>query len=369
MENKGKVREDGITLVALVITIIILLILAGISIQALTQTNLFNQAKQAKNVTENAQRQENETLSEYMDKMNEYLPETLAYKVNSGEVSIGSYIKYTPDTVSEETINKLIEELGTYSGSEANTKETLKQEMGLNWRILDVKDGQVRLISEIPTSSTIELKGYNGYNNAVKLLDGVTSTLYNNTKLVSKVQNIKVEDIKRHMKIQPKDDPTEYQLTNINYPNILKQEENQTVEESNEINEKIGVSKQNEFIVGKSKSNVSSLKNTNWSQSANEDSFSYEKYYELFIKQDTNNYYSKYWLSSRCVLANSKYAGFGGRFIDNGRIFVDYFCFSSGGDYPYKCSFRPIITLNSNIQIDTTNAGEGTKSSPYNIKL
>ena len=31
MENKGKVREHGITLVALVITIIILLILAGIT--------------------------------------------------------------------------------------------------------------------------------------------------------------------------------------------------------------------------------------------------------------------------------------------------------------------------------------------------
>ena len=232
-----------------------------------------------------------------------------------------------------------------------------------------VKDGQVRLISETPTSSKIELKSYDGYNNVVKLLDDVTSTLYNNTKLVSKVQNIKIEDIKRHMKIQPTDDPTEYQLTNINYPNILKQEENQTVEESNEINEKIGVSKQNEFIVGKSKSNVSSLKNTNWSQSTNENSFNDEKYYELFIKKDKNNYYSQYWLSSRCIFVNSKYAEFGARFVVNDRIFVDYFCFSSAGDYFYNCSFRPILTLNSNIQIDTTNAREGSKSSPYNIKL
>ena len=52
-------KNSGITLVALVVTIIILLILAGISIQALTQTNLFNQAKQAKNITENAQKDEN----------------------------------------------------------------------------------------------------------------------------------------------------------------------------------------------------------------------------------------------------------------------------------------------------------------------
>ena len=60
-----KHKEKGITLVALVITIIILLILAGISIQTLTQTGLFENAKQAKNATENAQKYEN-----YMDQRN-----------------------------------------------------------------------------------------------------------------------------------------------------------------------------------------------------------------------------------------------------------------------------------------------------------
>lgn len=42
-------RNRGITLVALVITIIILLILSGITIQALTGTGLFEKAKQAAN--------------------------------------------------------------------------------------------------------------------------------------------------------------------------------------------------------------------------------------------------------------------------------------------------------------------------------
>ena len=41
-------QNKGITLVALVITIVILLILAGISIQALTNTGLFEKAKDAK---------------------------------------------------------------------------------------------------------------------------------------------------------------------------------------------------------------------------------------------------------------------------------------------------------------------------------
>ena len=43
--------EKGITLVALVITIIILLILAGISIQALSESGLFGQAQKAKQTT------------------------------------------------------------------------------------------------------------------------------------------------------------------------------------------------------------------------------------------------------------------------------------------------------------------------------
>ena len=237
--------NKGITLVALVVTIIILLILAGISIQALVQTNLFNQAKQAKNTTENAQKQENETLSEYMDKINEYLPETLAYKVNSGEIPIGSYIKYTPDTVNEETLNKLIEELGTYSGSEANTKETLKQEMELNWRVLDVKDGQVRLISDVATTSTIAIKGYNGYNNAVYLLDDICNKLYNNSKLTNKVQNLKIEDIEQYLKDKIVVSENKISPAGIKYPQIVEQEENQTI---NNITGTLKPSEQTELI-------------------------------------------------------------------------------------------------------------------------
>lgn len=59
-------EQKGITLVALVITIIILLILAGISIATLSGDNgLFNRARQAKNNTIDAQIKENEALNSY----------------------------------------------------------------------------------------------------------------------------------------------------------------------------------------------------------------------------------------------------------------------------------------------------------------
>ena len=300
--------NKGITLVALVVTIIILLILAGISIQALVQTNLFNQAKQAKNTTENAQKQENETLSEYMDKINEYLPETLAYKVNSGEIPIGSYIKYTPDTVNEETLNKLIEELGTYSGSEANTKETLKQEMELNWRVLDVKDGQVRLISDVATTSTIAIKGYNGYNNAVYLLDDICNKLYNNSKLTNKVQNLKIEDIEQYLKDKIVVSENKISPAGIKYPQIVEQEENQTI---NNITGTLKQSEQTELInqTEVKIATSSSLKRTYKWKKLNEESFKNSKYYTMFFNDGENT--KRYWLSTREIYTASDYATFG----------------------------------------------------------
>ena len=55
----------GITLVALVITIVILLILAGISISTLTNTGIFQKAKDAKGASENVEKEEKSLLSEY----------------------------------------------------------------------------------------------------------------------------------------------------------------------------------------------------------------------------------------------------------------------------------------------------------------
>ena len=58
-------KNKGITLVALVVTIVVLLILAGISISALTNTGIFQKAKDAKSASENAQKEEDKLISEY----------------------------------------------------------------------------------------------------------------------------------------------------------------------------------------------------------------------------------------------------------------------------------------------------------------
>lgn len=65
-----KKQNKGITLVALVITIIILLILASISISSLTRSGLFGKAQDAVNRYGNAQNRENSILGEYENYIN-----------------------------------------------------------------------------------------------------------------------------------------------------------------------------------------------------------------------------------------------------------------------------------------------------------
>ena len=99
-------RNKGITLIALVVTIIVLLILAGISIAMLTgQNGILNKATEAKEKTEAAQKVEEKTLQGYEDMMAQYtgnLPsreETKPYFPNStfsykeGDLSTGLVIK------------------------------------------------------------------------------------------------------------------------------------------------------------------------------------------------------------------------------------------------------------------------------------
>ena len=69
--------NKGITLVALVITIVILLILSGISISTLTNTGIFEKAKDAKKASENAELEQNKVLDEYEKELDKYMPQEL----------------------------------------------------------------------------------------------------------------------------------------------------------------------------------------------------------------------------------------------------------------------------------------------------
>ena len=83
-----KNQEKAMTLIALIIAIIILLILATISIQALTNTGLFTKAKEAKEKTAAAEVNQAKTLNEYEDELNKYVSGTSQTKTDwTGKVN------------------------------------------------------------------------------------------------------------------------------------------------------------------------------------------------------------------------------------------------------------------------------------------
>ena len=336
-------NAKGITLVALVITIIILLILATISIQSLTNTGLFEKAKEAKEKTKNATENQAKILNEYEDELNKYVSGTTQTQKLADKVKVGDYVTYIPDALDSNAVSTLKSNLNTYSGKSDSTINPEIKRDDLKWRVLDIQNGQVRLISETPTTSKIELQGYNGYNNAVKLIDDACSTLYTNKQLASKVQNLKIEDITRYMKTQPASSTETYSPTNIKYPKILEIEENQIVVNST-IKNKLGVSSQDVFVTGNDTSTTSTLKTTYWGQSMNNtDSFTDNKYYELFINNGSN--YDAYWMSSRCVNADSAGAGFCINLVISGGVHANDYYNSGGNQFPCRLGFSSMYNF------------------------
>jgi len=116
LKNKNK----GITLVALVITIIILLILAGISISALTNTGIFQKAKDAKQKSADAELDQNTKLDSYENEIDNYLPKQNSNKtVEQAKEKVLSTEKNTELVDAKE--NKIVIPAGFKITGEATT--------------------------------------------------------------------------------------------------------------------------------------------------------------------------------------------------------------------------------------------------------
>ena len=117
-----------------------------------------------------------------------------------------------------------------------------------------------------------------------------------------------------------------------------------------------GLSEQSTPVTGESTA-TSKLKvtQTYWGDSMASTDFTDSKYYTLFINNGSN--LATYWLSSRCVLCSSSFADFYVRYVRGGNV-SGYFMFYSSGDAGGDTgAFRPVVSLESNIQLsgDSTN--------------
>lgn len=238
--KKSFKTSNGITLIALVITIIVLLILAGISISMLSGDNgILQKATDAKTKTDIEQIKEriklayhaaltggqgsytkesleNELENEFGDDFEEVddsdntnwvlkakgqsVTIPAGKKEDRTGINVGDYVNFRVDKDKDNSGNEvakvyLATNLGfEYTGSSSNSDLT---QQDLKWRVLKVnEDGSIKLVANMALNNTISFKGATGYNNAVWILHDVCEKLYSGTingKTI-KARSISLED-------------------------------------------------------------------------------------------------------------------------------------------------------------------------------
>ena len=298
-KKQKEIRKNdsrGITLIALVITMIVLLILAGVSIATLTGENgLLTRANEAKTETEIADEKEKVELSatgalakdngsiiteKYLeDELNSYIGQRdVDYKLEkegnnfivtytksnrnyiihpNGEVveekqregiKVGDYINYSPDENIEGYSSDKLNQDVTGSGNNVNTIIQDK----LDWQVLRIyKDGSIDLIGS-PTSQTIHFYGANGYNNGVYIMNNICEELYSRPSAGIIARSINYEDLENWLTDAGKNirdnnssfgTVKQYNQNNNNYYPVLYAKENGSgINTSTIKNDGIGIS-------------------------------------------------------------------------------------------------------------------------------
>ena len=247
---KGR-REKGITLIALVITIIVLLILAGVTIATLTGDNgILTKANEAKTRTNEKDEEEQIEIgyTEYL--MADQTGEKVNFEVSEATVTgkegdwiikfdktekeyyfdgetitkvtwkqkgdtitnietkqtlkVGDYVDYDPTleaNASDLTYTSKTDKTGADSDQEFNAETYKNAEYG--WRILGVSKGKLRLISgefvgagnyTNGSRTYYTLKGQKGYINGIEELNKI-SAIFGHGKGAEGAKSITVEDI------------------------------------------------------------------------------------------------------------------------------------------------------------------------------
>ena len=280
-------NEKAITLIALVVTIVILLILAGVTItMTLGQNGLFTRARAGAAAYNESEVRDDlsmlitqytwDKVSEKTDKsLGDYLKDNGAtsvkanadgiilevtykgytFKVNkdSGEIievsksdssdspttptiipKVGEIVSYTPDTPSTGY------DLST-AKSGSNRAQTIDGTYDpTTWKIMEVdENGNVTKLFGVPNSSqsTVGFGNSTGYNNGVYLLNDICKSRYGNASLGATARSLTIEDIESKMNSTGiaarngyKSGTTQYGTTktftgsNAKYPAIYAQE-------------------------------------------------------------------------------------------------------------------------------------------------
>ena len=419
--KKINMKEKGITLIALVITIIVLLILAGVTIATLTGDNgILTKATEAKDKTEEGEEEEKvklsvagalakdnggeikegyldeELASQFGEKGTDYNIEgsgpftvtiivsgriylinedgTLGEVVEREGIKVGDYVNYTYDTV--EGGYTLSQEESGYT-----SEQTVEQTKGLKWKILNIDaSGRVDLISEEPTSRIVYFRGARGYNNGVLLINDICKSLYSNSSLGIEARSLDLKDIEDQMSeegiaardaYKNSDSGIQYGNTktygsgNNQYPNLYAKENGSGINTTAVKTDGIDVnadeySEPTEEDASTAEEGLTVTQSYyGWSNTPS-NYFNDQEFYDLVF--GTNSYY---WLASRCARCDSTWAGFGLRGVSVSNLIGCFMFYSSGNANDDNRYLRPVVSLGADIQITPVENADG--STPSNM--
>ena len=426
-------ERNGITLIALVITIIVLLILAGVTIATLTGDNgILGKANEAKTTNDEEKAKEQIKIAvmgsygkdgelNYDDLKQNLgqigitgLSDTASYplkvtldgvkatikengKVEFGKtIEVGDYVDYDPTleaNASDLTYTSTADKTGTNSDQEFNA--TTYKSAGYGWRILGVKNGKIRLISEefigpgkdkeiyIGSRTYYNLKGQKGYINGIEELNKI-SAIFGHGKGAEKAKSITVEDIKGITGYNP--ETAKYNQGDWNeYGNkVTYTKEGETKLSSSATNGQKWSGTQNTFNYY-DKTNKTFKALTSGSTEITSTSYYYASaqvnssfltgevnsdgtmnttsvYQMLFggtsvendrlIRNFTSRKKAIYWLASDYANANNNNVNWGLRNVNDGD--VDGLCLCSSYEYQDSRSYgvRPVVSLKSDVSLE-----------------
>ena len=373
-------NKKGITLVALVVTIVVLLILAGVSINLVLGNNgIIAKAKEAETKSAEASENDLKGMNALTEEMNNALGEKP--KVDLSKYKIGDYVNYTYDTAENYVLTSAT------CGSSSNPTDGIPQTSGLKWRILNIDEanGTVDLISENPTGTSVYFSNILGYNNGPYLMNEICKAQYSNKSLGVNARSINLLDMEKHLTAagiaarnayKYNSDTAKYGTTktytsNTKYPSLYAGQKGAGVNVA-EVNASTiaqpDITKGNDPYE-ESKAIAKTEPTTDNTSGTGNPLTVTQIYYNISI--NSTNYGDAYkvlsnstwyWVASRYVGTYSDSAGFGLRIADNS-TYGDGMFNSNGSSYNGNVRLRPVVSLSSSILSETKDA-----SGAWNLK-
>lgn len=361
-----KIRETqrGITLIALVITIVILIILATVTLNVvLGDGGLIQRAQDAKDLTEAAAAEEQQQILNLTGFLDEQLSsDSLVEAFKAGEIKVGDYVDYKPDANSSVDL--------TEADTGYATTQTYSVDSSTTWRVLGLsEDGNhLLLTSGSPIKKDGEdpylvLQGATSYLNCVATLDKAAS-VYHNSELAEDTRSMTMKDIENVL------GGITVTLPEEGSPNTGTVTFNKDASHTN-IGQTTPYRSYTYTAEDYTPEGAATLTHATAGTKVNGDAYmimyDYDGYQELGLDIDRRTYdmlfkdtteeegYSKsYWLASPGVVAGSDYAGFGPGAVVGGRaasggsnLFYSDGIWRAGG-----FAVRPVVVLKSNVTVD-----------------